>query len=201
MFSLSSSLFYLQGGPASIKYYIDKKTFLKTITYGEESMCDEKDLQFTPFEAFHITELTRIMKRAFDDDAKRHLGEDSGGPPGYDNGDFLRNYGLHKDSTAISVFSGEKPIGAAILWLNTNGENMLGCMFVDPDYQGKGIGTRIWRFIEENFRDTKIWRTETPGFAKRNHSFYVNKCGFHIVEIVNPGDKYEENFLMEKRMM
>ena len=28
----------------------------------------------------------------------------------------------------------------------------------------------------------EIWETVTPYFEKRNIHFYVNKCGFHIVE-------------------
>ena len=55
----------------------------------------------------------------------------------------------------------------------------------------------------EFFRDgteTKIWRTETPGFSKRNHNFYVNKCGFKIIRIDNPGDFMKESYFMEKEM-
>ena len=31
----------------------------------------------------------------------------------------------------------------------------------------------------------KIWETVTPYFEKRNIHFYVNRCGFHIVEFFN----------------
>lgn len=31
----------------------------------------------------------------------------------------------------------------------------------------------------------KIWETVTPYFEKRNIHFYVNRCGFHIVEFYN----------------
>jgi catechol 2,3-dioxygenase-like lactoylglutathione lyase family enzyme len=30
-----------------------------------------------------------------------------------------------------------------------------------------------------------VWETCTPYFEKRNIHFYVNKCGFHIVEFFN----------------
>ena len=30
-----------------------------------------------------------------------------------------------------------------------------------------------------------MWETCTPYFEKRNIHFYVNKCGFHIVEFYN----------------
>ena len=32
---------------------------------------------------------------------------------------------------------------------------------------------------------TIAWETITPYFEKRNVHFYVNKCGFHIVEFFN----------------
>ena len=31
----------------------------------------------------------------------------------------------------------------------------------------------------------KVWETLTPYFEKRNIHFYVNRCGFHIVEYYN----------------
>ena len=33
-----------------------------------------------------IPAVTDVMKRAFDDDAQKHLGKEVGGPPGYDDG-------------------------------------------------------------------------------------------------------------------
>lgn len=41
--------------------------------------------------------------------------------------------------------------------------------FIYPDFHSKGIGTSVWELV-------------TPYFEKRNIHFYVNKCGFHIVE-------------------
>ena len=61
--------------------------------------------------------------------------------------------------------------------------SILGNIFIDPKHQDKGIGLMIWKLIEQKYPETKIWRTETPGFSKRNHNFYVNKCGFKIVKI------------------
>ena len=46
--------------------------------------------------------------------------------------------------------------------------------------------------------ETKVWETCTPYFEKRNIHFYVNKCGFHIVEFLNeknPGEDMPEDFI------
>ncbi|MBP7175531.1 MAG: GNAT family N-acetyltransferase [Thermoclostridium sp.] len=157
-------------------------------------------LTFTAFDKSDVEILTPIMKRAFDEDSRRHLNEPTGGPDGYDNGDFLRKYALNKKSDAYKVSWNGKPVGAVIVWINKDNINYLGNIFIDPDLQDKGFGKKVWGYIENKYPDTIIWRTETPGFSKRNHHFYVNKCGFKIVRIVNPKDKYEESYQMEKVM-
>ncbi len=155
-------------------------------------------LQFGEFGEQDIELLTPIMKRAFDEDTKRHLDEESGGPDGYDDGEFLRKWALQADSRAYKISKNDKPIGALIVWINDNNENFLGNVFIDPDLQDQGLGTIVWRFVEAEYPETVIWRTETPGFSKRNHHFYVNKCGFKVVRIDNPGAKYKETYFMEK---
>ncbi len=157
-------------------------------------------LQFETFREDDVEPFTGIMKRAFDEDTRRHLDEPSGGPDGYDTGEFLRKWALHPDSHAFTISKDNMPIGAAIVWINRNRENYLGTMFIEPGLQDKGWGTIVWKFIETEYPDTIIWRTDTPGFSKRNHHFYVNKCGFKIVRINHPGDRLEESYLMEKRV-
>ena len=161
---------------------------------------DNQSLQLIPFTESDIEPVTPIMKRAFDEDSRRHLDGAEGGPPGYDNGDFLRKWALHPDSTSFTIRLEGKLVGAVVVWINGNGENFLGNIFIDPDYQDKGLGLKVWRLIERTFPDTKIWRTETPGFSRRNHHFYVNRCGFKIVRIENPKDPLESSYQMEKVM-
>lgn len=148
-----------------------------------------------------INVLTPIMERAFNEDTRIHLNEPKGGPNGYDNGDFLRKFGLHKNSTSYKISLEGTVIGCIILWINKETNiNFLGNIFIDTTVQNKGIGKKIWNFIEQEYPDTIKWCTETPGFSKRNHNFYVNKCGFYIVKIENPMDKYECTYIMEKNI-
>ena len=46
----------------------------------------------------------------------------------------------------------------------------------------KGIGFKTWTKIEKMCPEIDVWETFTPYFEKRNIHFYVNKCGFKIVE-------------------
>ena len=158
-------------------------------------------LKFELLEEKDIEILTPIMEKSFDEDARIHLNEPKGGPPGYDNGDFLRKYGLSKESTYYKILLEGEAIGCIILWVNKETKiNFLGNVFIDVSLQNKGLGKKVWRFIEEEYPNTIKWCTDTPGFSKRNHNFYVNKCGFYIIRIENPMDKYECSYIMEKQI-
>ncbi len=63
--------------------------------------------------------------------------------------------------------------------------NHLELLFVNPDTHSKGIGFAAWKEVERLYPDTQVWETCTPYFETRNIHFYVNKCGFHIVEFFN----------------
>jgi GNAT superfamily N-acetyltransferase len=126
--------------------------------------------------------VTPIMKRAFDDDARKHLGKESGGPPGYDDGEFFRTWLLpYQESVGYKILAGETIIGALIVWILPESHNILGTIFIDPSYQDIGVGQRTWRFIEEQYPETKSWRLATPTWAKKNHHYYA-KCGFQQVD-------------------
>ena len=157
-------------------------------------------LEFTPFAEADVEVFTPIMKRAFDYDAKIHTEQTEGGPPGYDDGGFLRKYYLHKDSMSYKVSKDGRPVGAVCVWINANKINCLGNIFIDPELQDNGLGKIIWDFIEHRYPDTIKWHTDTPAFSRRNHHFYVNKLGFRIVRIDNPKNAEECSYFMEKDM-
>ncbi len=140
----------------------------------------ELDYQF--MEEIDIPALTPIMKRAFDDDALKHLGKESGGPPGYDNGDFFRTWLLpYQESVGYKILAGQILIGGIIVWILPEGHNILGTIFVDPAYQDQGVGSKTWKFIEDTYPETISWRLGTPSWAIKNHHYY-KKCGFKQVD-------------------
>ena len=61
----------------------------------------------------------------------------------------------------------------------------LDLLFVSPRAHSKGIGYAAWCAVEQLHPEVKVWETVTPYFEKRNIHFYVNRCGFHIVEYYN----------------
>jgi len=139
------------------------------------------DLNYRLINEKDLPELTRIMQRAFDDDAHKHLGIEHGGPPGYDNGEFFRTWLFpYRESVGYLILSAQRIVGSMIVWILPDGQNILGTIFIDPDYQDCGIGQQSWQFIEGVYPQTKSWRLATPSWAVKNHHFY-QKCGFQEV--------------------
>lgn len=85
-----------------------------------------------------------------------------------------------KSETYRIVLDG-KNVGGVILKIdNETQHNELVILFTLPDEHSKGIGFGAWQAVEALHPETKVWKTYTPYFEKRNTHFYVNKCGFHI---------------------
>ena len=79
--------------------------------------------------------------------------------------------------------------GAIIVIDKENNHNRLDFLYVKHGVQSKGIGKFIWFQLENLHPETEIWETCTPYFEKRNIHFYVNVCGFKIVEYFNSHHK------------
>lgn len=104
-----------------------------------------------------------------------------------------------KGSVAFkAVFDGEMVGGVVVLTDQVTQHNHLDFLFVKYGLQSQGIGKAIWFELEELYPNTKVWKTCTPYFDKRNIHFYVNVCKFHITEFFNekhPMLDTSENFI------
>jgi GNAT superfamily N-acetyltransferase len=130
-----------------------------------------------------IPALTAVMTRAFDDAARKQRGHERGGPPGYDNGDFFRQWLFgSRNSIGYNIVLAGRIVGGAIVWIYPHGHNWLGTIFIDPAYQDQGIATRTWQFLEDRYPATRDWTLETPVWALKNHHFY-EKCGFRRLRV------------------
>jgi hypothetical protein len=88
-----------------------------------------------------------------------------------------------KDSETYRIVLDGKNVGGVILTINKETNiNELDILFVSPEVHSKGVGYVAWLAIEELHPETKVWKTCTPYFEKRNIHFYVNKCRFKIDE-------------------
>lgn len=97
----------------------------------------------------------------------------------------------NKNSYAYEAIDDEwKLLWWAIVTINENKHNELDFIFVKVDIQSKWVWQFIRKEIEKIHSDTKVWKTSTPYFEKRNIHFYVNKLKFHIVEYF--GEKHRD---------
>ena len=86
------------------------------------------------------------------------------------------------------VLDGKKVGGVVIKVEGEKGD--LDLLFVAPSVHSKRIGYAAWCEVEKLHPEVKVWETVTPYFEQRNIHFYVNRCGFHIVEFFN---KYHQD--------
>ena len=77
-------------------------------------------------------------------------------------------------------------VGGLILQIDKqNAKGDLEILFIKPEAHSKGLGQAAWKAVEAMHPEIIVWETCTPYFEKRNIHFYVNRCGFHIVEFWN----------------
>ena len=87
--------------------------------------------------------------------------------------------------TAYRIWQNGQKAGGAVVSVKGD-RGSLELLFVNPTIHSRGIGYAAWRAIEQMYPKVKVWETITPYFETRNIHFYVNKCGFKIVEFYNP---------------
>lgn len=85
---------------------------------------------------------------------------------------------------AYRIIQGGMPVGGVVIKVDGD-HGDLELLFVSPKAHSKGIGYAAWCEVEKLHPEVKLWETVTPYFETRNIHFYVNRCGFHIVEFYN----------------
>lgn len=96
-----------------------------------------------------------------------------------------------------ALLDGERVGGVVANISEDKRRNHLDFLYVKVGCQNRGIGKFIWSALEAQYPETQVWETCTPYFDRRNIHFYVNRCGFHIVEFFNqyhPDREAKENF-------
>lgn len=159
----------------------------------------------------NITQFKKDMQESFQKGAIDYFGEiDETVLPKEDIDKSIDSEG----AVVYEAIMDNEMVGGAIVIINEQTQhNSLDFLYVKKGIYNKGIGSEIWFKLEQLHPNTKIWETHTPYFDKRNIHFYVNVCGFHIIEYFNkyhsfpeessdrPDIEYFEDFLrFEKEM-
>ncbi len=85
---------------------------------------------------------------------------------------------------AYRIMQDGQPVGGVIIKVEGD-RGDLEILFVKSNAHNKGIGYAAWCAVERLHPEVTVWETVTPYFETRNIHFYVNRCGFHIVEFYN----------------
>ncbi|PEI76193.1 GNAT family N-acetyltransferase [Bacillus wiedmannii] len=128
--------------------------------------------------------LTEIMTRTFDEEAKRWLCDQGDvidyniQPPGYSSVEMMK-YSI-EELDSFKVIMDDKIIGGIIVTISGKSYGRIDRIFVEPDYQGKGIGSHVIKSIEVEYPSIRIWDLETSSRQINNHHFY-KKMGYEII--------------------
>lgn len=117
------------------------------------------------------------------------------GPPGYDS---LENQRIAiEKGYYYKIYDNEQLIGG--MGVFDKGENhfRIGSIFVDLEYQNRGIGSVVMKLIENEFPYVLRWTLETPYLSYLNHHFY-EKSGFIKVGETGPEENGFYLFLYQK---
>ncbi|MGM0863239.1 MAG: GNAT family N-acetyltransferase [Bacillota bacterium] len=141
--------------------------------------------------------LTNIKRKVFDAEKEKWLLHAENvvdyniQPPGYDSIE-MGKYMIH-ELNYFKIIYQEELVGGVIVTLEGKRNGRVDRIFVDPDYQGKGIGSSAIRLIEEKFPKVRSWELETSRRQLNNHAFY-EKMGYKKIF------ESEDEFCYEKRI-
>ena len=96
------------------------------------------------------------------------------------------------------ILCDKKPVGAISVQNKGNGNYYIGCLCIIPEYQGRGIGTQAFRYIQSVYSDWKMITLMTPSDKNENIKFYTQKCGFSIGEKSMDGNVEVINFYINR---
>lgn len=123
----------------------------------------------------------RDLQAAFALAVVEEMGELSDGPIPSD--DDLDGAMAAPNATVLHILHDGKRVGGAVVTIDPDSQaNSLDFLFITVGNHSQGLGRAAWSAIEARYPETHTWETATPYFEKRNIHFYVNLCGFHIVE-------------------
>lgn len=125
--------------------------------------------------------LTEIKKRTFDEELKKWFPNQENvidyniQPPGYSSIEMTKY--MIRELEYFKVLLDKEIVGGIIITISGISYGRIDRIFIDPNYQGKGIGAKVINLIEDEFPNVRTWDLETSSRQINNHYFY-EKMGF-----------------------
>lgn len=136
--------------------------------------------------------LVRIYNSAFYDDYIRY-----GECPAYGRSIERMTLSIQQFPKFI-ISCDETPVGVISYENKGGGHYYLGCLCIIPEYQGKGIGTKAFKYMQSLWTDWTQITLVTPADKEENIRFYTQKCGFSIGDKVLDGNVEVVNFYLKR---
>ena len=154
-------------------------------------------LELKKIELQEIDFFQQKMTESFQSGVWKRFGDLSAAPiPPEDD---LSRCSQNKNCDLRAIILDGTPAGATVIEKNeATGRYSLDLLFIFKEFINKKIGFKAWQLIENAYPEAKIWETHTPYFERRNIHFYVNKCGFKIVEFFNESHREVEHDLTDE---
>jgi GNAT superfamily N-acetyltransferase len=127
--------------------------------------------------------------RAFDHDVN-YGAPGKGGPHGYKN-EILQATWMHNHHY-FKIVTEYRIIGGFIVVQKGGWHYELMRMFIIPEFQNQGIGTRAIVFMEQTFSDARRWTLNTPQWNQRTQHFYEKLGYVRLEEDGTNGWRYEK---------
>ncbi|MFZ5966970.1 MAG: GNAT family N-acetyltransferase [Bacillota bacterium] len=152
-------------------------------------------IRFERVEDEDVSILKDIQMAAFEEDVVKY----GSGPMGYNRVDWHTSL-IENKEYYFKILSENKIVGGVVVFDKGEGHYHLGRIFIDKDYQNRGIGEKAIRFLENEFKDAKKWTLDTPYLSFRNHHFYEKMGYIKVGETVPDKESGFYLFLYEKHI-
>ncbi|MCR8850353.1 GNAT family N-acetyltransferase [Rossellomorea sp. SC111] len=141
--------------------------------------------------------LTGLKKNVFDTEKEKWLRGQADivdhniQPPGYDSIEKTRY--MIRELNYFNILYEGLLVGGLILTVVGKRHGRVDRIFVDPLYQGKGIGSKVMRLMECEYPEVMTWELETSSRQLDNHYFY-EKMGYKKIF------ESDDEFCYEKKL-
>lgn len=137
--------------------------------------------------------LAELSKRAFHTCLDCGAPTDKpGGPPGYDSPKAQRRF--MKECHYYEIYYQSRIVGALMVFQRSLDHCECTGLFVDPDYHNRGIATRAFELIWDQYPEAKRWTVNTRAWDVRTNHFYP-KVGFKKTGYDNTGGVWFERIV------
>lgn len=145
----------------------------------------DTNVRLMPAQREELPEFCKRLQEAFAVAVVETFGPQEGSKPIPSDQDVWESFNA-PGAEVYHILSEDRRVGGAVVTIRPDTRhNELALFFISPEYHSRGLDLAAWRAIEARYPETEVWETVTPYFERRNIHFYVNKCGFHIVEFFN----------------